>query len=82
MRDLKARGVGIIFVTHFLDQVYEVCDKITVMRDGSLVGEYAIKDLPRVQLVSKMLGKELDDLSDIKRRAAHGTEDGERRTLI
>ena len=60
MRDLKARGVGIIFVTHFLDQVYEVCDKITVLRDGGLVGEYAIKDLPRVQLVSKMLGKELD----------------------
>ena len=66
MRDLKARGVGIIFVTHFLDQVYEVCDKITVLRDGGLVGEYSIKDLPRVQLVSKMLGKELDDLSDIK----------------
>lgn len=65
MRDLKNRGVGIIFVTHFLDQVYEVCDKITVLRDGKLVGEYEIKDLPRVQLVSKMLGKELDDLSDI-----------------
>ncbi len=66
MRDLRERGVGIIFVTHFLDQVYEVCDRITVMRDGKLVGEYPIKDLPRVQLVSKMLGKELDDLSDIK----------------
>ncbi|SNU08073.1 monosaccharide ABC transporter ATP-binding protein, CUT2 family [Lachnospiraceae bacterium] len=66
MRDLKSKGVGIIFVTHFLDQVYEVCDKITVLRDGKLVGEYEIKDLPRVQLVSKMLGKELDDLSDIK----------------
>ena len=66
MRDLKSRGVGIIFVTHFLDQVYEVCDKITVLRDGKLVGEYEIADLPRVQLVSKMLGKELDDLSDIK----------------
>ncbi len=66
MRDLKARGVGIIFVTHFLDQVYEVCDKITVLRDGKLVGEYEIKDLPRVQLVSKMLGKDLDDMSDIK----------------
>ena len=66
MRDLKQRGVGIIFVTHFLDQVYEVCDKITVLRDGKLVGEYAIENLPRVQLVSKMLGKELDDLSDIK----------------
>lgn len=66
MRDLKKRGVGIIFVTHFLDQVYEVCDKITVLRDGKLVGEYTINDLPRVKLVSKMLGKELDDLSDIK----------------
>lgn len=66
MRDLKSKGVGIIFVTHFLDQVYEVCDRITVMRDGKLVGEYAIADLPRVQLVSKMLGKELDDLSDIQ----------------
>jgi simple sugar transport system ATP-binding protein len=66
MRDLKARGVGIIFVTHFLDQVYEVCDRITVLRDGKLVGAYEIKDLPRVQLVSKMLGKDLDDMSDIK----------------
>ena len=69
MRDLKSKGVGIIFVTHFLDQVYEVCDKITVLRDGKLVGEYEIKDLPRVQLVSKMLGKELDDMSDIKGEA-------------
>ena len=66
MRDLKNKGVGIIFVTHFLDQVYEICDRITVLRDGTLVGEYLIKDLPRVQLVSKMLGKELDDMSDIK----------------
>ena len=66
MRDLKAKGVGIIFVTHFLDQVYEVCDRITVLRDGTLVGEYVIEDLPRVQLVSKMLGKDLDDVADIK----------------
>jgi len=66
MRDLKARGVGIIFVTHFLDQVYEVCDKITVLRDGVQEGEYKTEELPRLQLVSKMLGKEIDDLSDIK----------------
>lgn len=66
MRDLRSRGVGIIFVTHFLDQVYEVCDKITVLRDGKLVGEYEIKDLPRIKLVAKMLGKELDDEADIK----------------
>ena len=66
MRDLKAKGVGIIFVTHFLEQVYEVCDRITVLRDGQLVGEYVIEDMPRVLLVSKMLGKDLDDMADIK----------------
>lgn len=78
MRELKGRGVGIIFVTHFLDQVYEVCDRITVLRDGKLVGEYEIKDLPRLQLVSKMLGKELDDLSDIhtEENASHIDEKG------
>ncbi len=70
MRDLKSRGVGIIFVTHFLDQVYAVCDRITVLRDGTLVGEYAIADLPRVELVAKMLGKEMDDLADIKGESA------------
>ena len=57
MRDLKAKGVGIIFVTHFLDQVYEVCDRITVLRDGQLVGEYVIEDLPRVELVIQAAGQ-------------------------
>lgn len=66
IRQLKARGVGIIFVTHFLDQVYEVCDRITILRDGQLVGQYDIQEMPRVELVAKMLGKELDDMADIK----------------
>lgn len=69
MRQLRDRGVGIIFVTHFLDQVYEVCDRITILRDSKLVGEYTTEELPRVQLVSKMLGKELDDMADIKNDA-------------
>ena len=64
MRDLKGRGVGIIFVTHFLEQVYEVCDRITVLRNGELVGEYEIEKLPQVELVAKMMGKELESLSD------------------
>ncbi|MCR5654652.1 MAG: sugar ABC transporter ATP-binding protein [Lachnospiraceae bacterium] len=82
MRDLKAKGVGIIFVTHFLDQVYEVCDKITVLRDGQLVGEYVIEDLPRVKLVSKMLGKEMDDMSDIKNEStAYSGKDAGTRVL-
>ncbi|BBF42436.1 putative sugar ABC transport system, ATP-binding protein YtfR [Lachnospiraceae bacterium KM106-2] len=66
MRKLKKEGVGIIFVTHFLEQVYEVCDRITVLRNGELVGEYEIEKLPRVQLVAKMMGKDFDDLADIK----------------
>jgi simple sugar transport system ATP-binding protein len=70
MRELKSRGVGIIFITHFLEQVYEVCDKITVLRNGQLVGAYEIKDLPRVQLISKMMGKELDNISALEKRKA------------
>lgn len=66
MRKLKDQGVGIIFVTHFLEQVYAVCDRITVLRNGELVGEYKIQDLPRVMLVAKMMGKDFDDLADIK----------------
>ncbi len=75
MRELRGRGVGIIFVTHFLDQVYEICDKITVLRGGELVGEYLIKDLPRVELVAKMMGKELGDLADLHRVSQSGIED-------
>ena len=66
MRELKGRGVGIIFVTHFLEQVYEVCDRITVLRNGELVGEYAIEDLPQVELVAKMMGKDLNDLESLE----------------
>ncbi len=66
MRMLKDKGVGIIFVTHFLEQVYAVCDRITVLRNGTLVGEYPIADLPRVKLVAAMMGKDLDDLASIK----------------
>ena len=69
MRELKSRGVGILFVTHFLEQVYAVSDQITVLRNGELVGEYAVKDLPQVKLVEKMIGKDLEDLSVIRRKA-------------
>ena len=66
MRDLKSRGVGIIFVTHFLEQVYAVSDRITVLRNGELVGEYEVEKLPQVELVAKMMGKELEGLSVLK----------------
>ncbi len=66
MKMLRKNGVGIIFVTHFLEQVYEVCDKITVLRNGTFVGEYDVASLPRYELVAKMLGKNFDDLESIK----------------
>ena len=76
MRDLKARGVGIVFVTHFLEQVYEVSDRITVLRNGELVGEYAVKDLPQVELVAKMIGKSLDDLAELEQfQKGNGAQD-------
>lgn len=77
MRDLKARDVGIIFVTHFLEQVYEVCDRITVLRNGELVGEYLTEDLPQVQLVAKMIGKDLDELNSFTKSEAkeYGADD-------
>ena len=75
MRDLKARGVGIIFVTHFLEQVYAVSDQITVLRNGQLVGEYEVRELPQVKLVEKMIGKDLEDLSVIKKNAAPSGKD-------
>lgn len=66
MLQLKSQGVGILFVTHFLEQVYAVCDRITVLRNGTFVGEYPVSELPRVKLVATMMGKDFDDLADIK----------------
>ncbi len=59
MRRLRAEGLGLVFVTHFLDQVYAVCDRITVLRNGAGAGEFPAADLPRIKLVETMLGREL-----------------------
>ena len=56
---VRASGVAVLFVTHFLDQVYRIADRITVLRNGRLVGEYLTPQLPRLQLISKMIGHEL-----------------------
>ena len=76
MRSLKSQGVGIIFVTHFLEQVYAVSDRITVLRNGELVGEYLTEELPQVELVAKMIGKELDELSSLKETEEEKKEEG------
>src|SRR6266480_4961009 len=62
IRKLRAEGLGIVLVTHFLDQVYAISDRITVLRDGQLVGEYETAKLPRAELVSRMIGKALSQM--------------------
>jgi simple sugar transport system ATP-binding protein len=65
MRRLRDAGTAILFVSHFLDQVYEISDRMTVLRNGRLVGEYPTAALDRVKLVAAMLGHELDLLEEI-----------------
>lgn len=65
MRKLKSEGMAIIFITHFLDQVYKVADRITVLRNGKLLGTYATATLPRLELITKMIGRTLTEFSEM-----------------
>lgn len=67
INELKDRGVAILFVSHFLEQVYEICDRITVLRDGELVGEYLTEEMLRIDLVQKMLGRNVTVFADRER---------------
>ena len=70
VRKLRKAGVAIVFISHFLEQVYEIADRITVLRNGRLVGEYLTTDLLRIELVEKMLGREVSSLGQIAERAS------------
>ena len=59
LRRLRGEGLSIVFVTHFLNQVYAVSDRITVLRNGSWVGEWAVNDLGPQALIAAMLGRDL-----------------------
>ncbi len=80
MRNLKEAGLGIIFVTHFLNQVYMVSDTITVLRNGELVGEWPAVDLPRLELVSKMVGKNVEEVKELEKR--HVAPVADKRTVV
>ncbi|GAA0365599.1 sugar ABC transporter ATP-binding protein [Microbispora corallina] len=66
MRRLKEQGIAILFVSHFLDQIYEIADRMTILRNGRLVGEYLTSELSQVELVGKMIGRELADLERLE----------------
>ena len=65
MRKLKKENVGIIFITHFLDQVYQVSDRITVIRNGKLICSSDTASLSKMDLIVKMIGRTITDLDDV-----------------
>jgi simple sugar transport system ATP-binding protein len=82
MRKLRSEGLGIIFITHFLDQVYQIADRITVLRNGKLVGTYESDSLPRVELVAKMLGRNLTELDAMAKVKAQDVEQADQEHLV
>ncbi|MDQ0574117.1 sugar ABC transporter ATP-binding protein [Agromyces albus] len=75
LQRLREQGVAILFVSHFLEQVYAISDRITVLRDGRGQGEYPTRELDRAELISKMIGKDLTELRRIgSERRAHRAE--------
>ncbi|KKF02538.1 sugar ABC transporter ATP-binding protein [Mycolicibacterium obuense] len=75
MRRLRDSGTAILFVSHFLDQVYAISDRMTVLRNGRLVGEYGTLTLDRLSLISAMLGHELAVLDEIADNAGSPVSD-------
>ncbi|QNE21971.1 sugar ABC transporter ATP-binding protein [Kribbella qitaiheensis] len=67
---LRDQGVAILFVSHFLDQVFEISDRMTVLRNGKLVGEYRTDGITQLELVEAMIGRELEKLDRLEH---HGT---------
>ncbi|WNG51885.1 sugar ABC transporter ATP-binding protein [Archangium minus] len=70
MRKLKAQGMAILFVTHFLDQIFEISDRITILRNGELVGEYPVAELSRMELVTRMVGREIAETGPSRAKGA------------
>ena len=66
MRRLRDRGVAIVFVSHFLEQVFEISDRMTVLRNGTLVGERLTRDTTKLEIVQMMIGRELATLASLE----------------
>lgn len=73
IRQLKAEGVAVLFVTHKLDELYEICDRVTIMRDGRTISVSAMGNISKLQLVAGMLGR---DLAEVRKRGATAFEGG------
>ena len=70
MRKVRDSGVAILFVSHFLDQIYEITDRLTILRNGQFIKEVMTKDTPRDELIGMMIGKSAAELSQIGAKKA------------
>ncbi|MDR1393044.1 MAG: sugar ABC transporter ATP-binding protein [Bifidobacteriaceae bacterium] len=75
VRQLRDSGVAILFVSHFLDQVFELSDRVTVLRNGSYVGQYAITELDQMSLIAKMIGREFEAYQEIASSSVLDSQD-------
>src|SRR5918997_5200166 len=75
IRQLRGDGVGVVYVSHQLDELYEISQRVTVLRDGKLVHTGDLAELSKLQLISTMLGREL---AEVER---HATGFGEHREV-
>ncbi len=82
MRRLRDGGLGIVFVTHFLEQVYQITDRITVLRNGKLVGEYETKELPRAELIARMMGRELAAFEESGQGSGAAADADQKRAVV
>lgn len=59
IRKLKSQGVAVVFITHRLDEIFEICDRMTVLRDGHYIGDKYIRDITKDEMITMMIGREL-----------------------
>lgn len=62
IRQLKSKGISVIFISHKLDEIFEICNRLTVFKDGEYVGDYDIGELNQLKLISLMVGKDTVEL--------------------
>ena len=85
MRRLRQEGTAIVFITHFLDQVYEISDTITVLRNGEYIGTWSASELDKLQLIGKLLGKEAEKLSEVTAKRitdVNGKQNGDKKAIL
>lgn len=68
---LKEQGIAVIFISHRFEEIYEICDRVTILKDGDLEGDYDLVDLPELKLIEKMVGREIEENREIRQSSSN-----------